>query len=153
MKFQGQTRQMQSATKQSLTRGPLARFGLIGLGGAAGASLRWMILSIVDHQGAGTVLINAAGSLLIGWLAAPTRGSSIERNAGLWWLAGVGFCGGFTTFSGFAVDVAARLDDGRFSQGLVMVVVTVMAAIVAAAVGYRLGGATGDRASTVGRSL
>jgi CrcB protein len=45
-------------------------------------------------------LINVSGSLILGICVVPLR----ERMPVWWILLGVGFCGGYTTFSSFAVD-------------------------------------------------
>ena len=76
----------------------------VGLGGAAGSIVRYM-LSVWLLGGhtllgfpAGTFTVNAAGSLLIGILLETTN------SAAAGWLLIAGFCGGFTTFSTFSAD-------------------------------------------------
>lgn len=82
----------------------------VAVGGAAGASLRW---AIVESTGTGgsfpwwTLLVNVVGCLLLGGLwTAPER---VRLGAG------IGFCGGLTTFSTFTVEVALLLDRGHHS--------------------------------------
>ncbi len=83
-------------------------------------------------------IVNIAGSLLLGLLAAhPTR-----RNSDLSLFLGVGFAGGLTTFSTFAVEVARQLDDGVIAGAALNSVGTAAAALLAAGVGYRLGRAS-----------
>jgi CrcB protein len=73
---------------------------LVALGAALGAPLRYVVATALDHERLplGTLLVNVAGSFLLGlFLEAGVTGD---------WLAllGTGFCGGFTTYSAFAVQ-------------------------------------------------
>jgi CrcB protein len=86
----------------------------IALGGAAGAGIRWGVGAIMGH-GTGfpwaTFAVNVAGCLLLGVLLAEEW-----RHRFRWLLhdgGGIGFCGGLTTFSTFAVEVADLVDRGR----------------------------------------
>ena len=49
---------------------------------------------------------------------------------------GVGFLGGFTTFSTFSMDVFADLEAGRPGRALVLVVGSVVLGVAAAAAGW-----------------
>ena len=73
---------------------------LVAVGGAAGAALRWSVAQALVGRRA-TLLVNLAGSLLLGLLA--------EAAPAPYALLGVGFCGALTTFSTYAVEV---LDGG-----------------------------------------
>jgi CrcB protein len=79
---------------------------LVGSGGAAGALARYAVDVAVEGRRA-TFTVNVLGSLLLG--AASARVG--EETAPLLFV-GVGFCGGFTTFSSFAVAVAEGAVDG-----------------------------------------
>jgi fluoride exporter len=78
----------------------------VALGAAVGAPLRFVVSGWLDGRllGAlpwGTLTVNTAGSLLLGWFAAlALDGPALA-------LLGVGFCGGLTTYSSFAVQVVA----------------------------------------------
>ncbi len=88
----------------------LARIGLVAIGSAVGGVLRWGVGIGAGRLGGaafpyGTLFINVVGSLILGWLytrldnwTSPWQWLNAE-NARL--LVGVGFCGGFTTFSSF----------------------------------------------------
>ena len=52
---------------------------------------------------------------------------------------GVGFLGGFTTFSTFSVQAFLDVEAGEPIRGLVLVLVTVAGGLAAAAAGYYLG--------------
>ncbi len=108
---------------------------LISLGGLAGALLRWGIIETSDTHTSWIVLaLNIVGSLLIGWLVG--RGLT---SPSAWALGALGFCGGLTTFSTFALDVASRLNGGQFVNGAGLMLTTAGLAVLAASVGYRIG--------------
>ena len=108
---------------------------LIGLGGLVGALVRWAVLETVGSRPSlVTLALNLFGSLLIGWLVG--RGLT---SPSVWALVALGFCGGLTTFSSFAVDVADRLDQGHLASSSGLLLVTVGLSVLAAATGYRVG--------------
>lgn len=117
---------------------PLA-VALVAIGGVSGTLLRWAAESSVteDARSAVVLAVNIVGSALLGWLIG--RGS--PHRAAHWWWTGAGFCGGLTTFSSFALDVAARLDQQISAAPLLVVIATTTGTIVAAGVGYRVGAA------------
>ncbi len=73
---------------------------LVALGAAIGAPLRYAMATALDTERfpRGTLLVNVVGSFLLGLF--------VEAGAAGHWLAllGTGFCGGFTTYSAFAVQ-------------------------------------------------
>jgi fluoride exporter len=93
---------------------PVLAAVLLTIGGAVGTNARyWLGVSIAhwcrdwltdpyaNLRGPLAIFaINVSGSLLLGLFVVPLR----ERLPGWWILFGVGFCGGYTTFSSFAVD-------------------------------------------------
>ena len=104
---------------------------LVALGAAVGAPLRFAIAIRLDSERfpAGTWLVNVVGSFLLGLLS----GAAVTGH----WLAllGTGFCGGFTTYSAFAVQAHRR---GR-PIGASYAVATVVVALAACAVGFVVG--------------
>lgn len=81
----------------------------IVIGGVLGTVVRWATLQHGPFDvGAATVLVNGAGSIVLGWVVARWPEADDPRRLGL----GVGFAGGLTTFSALAVDLAASLDAG-----------------------------------------
>jgi CrcB protein len=103
--------------------GGLGVLGRYGLGQALGSGAApWS-----------TVAINVAGSFALGLLAG--AGASNDLRA----VAGIGFLGGFTTFSTFSLDVFADLDAGRPERALAVVFVSVAAGVAAAAAGWAVG--------------
>lgn len=76
---------------------------LVGIGGAGGALARYGVGTRLPGSTA-TVVVNVLGSAAAGALLAAELPDSTVA------IAAIGFCGAFTTFSSFAVEVADRLD-------------------------------------------
>lgn len=89
---------------------------LVFLGGGAGSALRFLISKSLNQATIlplGTLLVNVAGSLLIGFLLGlGYRQQALSTNTIL--LLATGFCGGFTTFSAFAYENHVFLKSGDF---------------------------------------
>lgn len=83
----------------------LATALLVGVGGAAGALGRYGVGTRLPGPTA-TIVVNVLGSAAAGALLAAELPDSTMS------IAAIGFCGAFTTFSSFAVEVADRLDRG-----------------------------------------
>jgi CrcB protein len=109
---------------------------LVALGAAVGAPLRFIVASRVGRTWPwGTLTVNVAGSFLLGVFASLAATGSLS-SGGLA-LLGTGFCGGFTTYSSFAVQTH-DLGDRR---GLAYAAATVVLSLGAAALGWVLGSA------------
>ena len=101
-----------------------------------------------------TALINIGGSFVLGGVAAaPSRADTSSTAAKapfsssspafgltprLRLLLGVGFCGSFTTFSTYSVDVVTWLAQGHTGKALSYVMVNNVGGVVAAAAGMAL---------------
>ena len=110
---------------------------LVGVGGLIGVLARYGITRATLHTDWllwSTVGINVLGSFLLGLLVAEDWFSRDLREA-----VGVGFLGGFTTFSTFSAQVVLETDGGRAGLALGYAVVSVVGGIAAAAAGYALG--------------
>ncbi|MDP9807080.1 CrcB protein [Trueperella bonasi] len=103
---------------------------LVALGGALGASVRFVLVAGSNNPPAVTFLINIAGAFLLGIIAATTAGR-------VRLFVGTGVLGGFTTYSAFAVDALSLMSDSILT-GLAYAVLTVVVGIVAAAFGLHL---------------
>ncbi len=123
------------------TSEPLLRIGAIAAGGALGTLTRYGTDRALVPDPAGfpwaTFTVNVVGSLLLGVIVTlvverwpPTR---YVRP-----LAAIGFCGGFTTFSTLAVEVAQRTEHGRIGLAVGYLVASLVAGVVAAAAGMSL---------------
>ena len=79
---------------------------LLTIGGAVGTNARywfgrWIAMHHwTEHFPLAIFVINVTGSLLLGLFVVPFR----DRMPGWYILLGVGFCGGYTTFSTFALE-------------------------------------------------
>lgn len=118
-------------------------FLLIGIGGALGAMSRHGVnLGAARALGInfpyGTIIVNIAGSFLMGvliaWLARRLGGSSNELRLFL----ATGFLGGFTTFSAFSLDAVALYERGDITQAGLYVAMSVVLSIGALFIGLLL---------------
>lgn len=115
------------------------RAAAIAAGGVAGTAVRWGVAGDVVAGGFPwpVLAVNLVGSLLLGVLLAgewsrPTARIAIH-DAGA-----IGFCGGLTTFSTFAVEVAELIRSGDELTASLYVVSSVGGAIGAVILGATL---------------
>ncbi len=109
--------------------------GAVGV--AARFTLDTWVSRFIDAFPAGTLSINIAGCLVAGVLFG-LGGDKPLADTPLRLGAIVGFCGGFTTFSGFALQIMQLLGSGRLSVALAYGVATPILCILAAAAGLYL---------------
>jgi CrcB protein len=110
---------------------------LVGLAGTAGVLARYGISRLTLHTDAlvwSTVGINVVGSFLLGLLVAEHWFERDVREA-----IGVGFLGGFTTFSTFSVQIVLDVDSGEPGRAAWYLLASVVGGVVAATAGYALG--------------
>ena len=102
----------------------------VALGAALGATVRYVVGHHLDGRLPwGTVLVNVAGSFVLGLL------TGLSVSASSMALLGAGFCGALTTYSSFAVQT---VDRGP-RLGLVNVLLTIPLALAACALGFSVG--------------
>lgn len=114
-----------------------ATFALVAAGGATGALTRFgLARTIPAFRGLPVSILaaNVIGSLLLGVLLVVASGSAFL-------LLAVGFCGGLTTVSTWAIDTVVLGRDGLTRVALANVVVTVVASVAALALGLYAAGA------------
>ena len=106
---------------------------LVGLGGAAGAMLRYGITLVFTFMhwstNIGTLLTNVIGSFVMGMLV-----SAFEQSPMLLF-ATVGLCGGFTTFSTFSMQSVTLLQQGRYGAASLYIFGTMLLCVGCAALG------------------
>ena len=113
---------------------------LIGLGGAVGSNARyWIGLWFRAQPWAqeytwGTFVVNVSGSLLLGVVAAVFK----DRAGPGFLLLGTGFCGGYTTFSTFSMEVAEAVQKGRWDLAALYAGSSVLGGLVAFAAAVAL---------------
>ncbi len=115
---------------------------LVMLGGAFGAWCRFALQQKMPFQWANvtvsTLIINAMGGLLMGALAAWMVGKSAVDQV-LWrTLLMSGFCGGFTTFSAFSLEMWQLLQAGKPASVAAMALAHVGMSLLAVMVGWYL---------------
>ena len=119
---------------------------VVALGGALGTVARYLAaLAAAPISGGlpwGTVLINIAGSFLIGLVGTLTLAHGrypVPETARLFVM--VGFCGGFTTFSSFSLQTLDLLRAGAVGRAAVNVAASVLLCLAAVAAGHLAGAA------------
>jgi len=109
----------------------------VAVGGTLGVLARYGISRMTMHSDAliwSTVGINIAGSFLLGLLVAENWFGRDLREG-----LGVGFLGGFTTFSTFSVQIVLDADAGEPGRAAGYLLASVAGGVLAAAAGYALG--------------
>lgn len=112
----------------------------VAMGGVAGAGVRW--LALIGLEAAGdfpwpVLALNLAGSFALGVVLAE-EWTHPRAHLALHDFAGIGFCGGLTTFSTFAVETAVLLDAGPAGTGLAYAAASLLGAPAAVFAGARL---------------
>lgn len=113
---------------------------IVALGGAIGASLRYLVnVAAVRLVGMnfpiGTVVVNVLGSLLMGLLVVILAEKSGTRYAPFLM---TGILGGFTTFSAFSLDAITLYERGQIGLAFVYVAGTVIVALAALFLGMTI---------------
>ena len=110
-------------------------------GGALGTLARYgvslLALPISDRLPWGTIIINVAGSFIIGFFGTLTLAHGrfpVSENLRLFVM--IGLCGGFTTFSSFSLQTLDLMRQGAAGRALVNVVASVVLCVLAVAVGH-----------------
>ncbi|CAM5768584.1 fluoride efflux transporter CrcB [Bosea minatitlanensis] len=114
---------------------------LVMTGGALGTLARYLLsilaLPISRDLPWGTILINIAGSFVIGFFGTLTLASGrfpVSEPVRLFVM--VGLCGGFTTFSSFSLQTLDLLRSGEMVRAAINIVASVVLCVTAVAVGH-----------------
>ena len=116
-------------------------FLFVAFGGALGAMGRYAVSLIPTKTEFPvlTLLTNLLGALLIGAITGiVAKNDRISANAILFWKTGV--CGGFTTFSTFALETSGLLQAGRLPAAAAYVVLSVLLSVGAVVLVQALAG-------------
>lgn len=112
---------------------------LVLTGSALGGVIRF-ILSVYLQQKVsskfpiGTFSVNLIGCFIIGAIFAVIAKSSSGSND-IRLLLSTGFCGGFTTFSAFAIENLDMIKNGNYTTALIYIVLSIVLGITATLIG------------------
>lgn len=113
----------------------------VGAGGFIGAALRWLIGLIPVEMKSGfpikTLMINVAGCFAIGLVTAlAARHFPDNERLALFLKAGV--CGGFTTFSTFALETKSLAENGGRATAAAYIAASLICGIAAVFLGQKV---------------
>jgi CrcB protein len=113
---------------------------LVGVGSFVGGNARfifarWVGATIDARFPLATFLINVGGSFLLGFLFGLLATRAVPHSDSLRLALGVGFCGGFTTFSTFEYETHALLEDGVWLAAVTNVFLSLFAGLLAVRLG------------------
>lgn len=114
-------------------------FLYVAIGGAIGAIARYGISILMAHHTSApswgsTLLVNIVGSLLIGLFYGYFQKHGLGNSP--WNLLLItGFCGGFTTFSSFSLDLFRTLTEGQFLTAFLYPLLSIALSFLALAIG------------------
>jgi CrcB protein len=122
----------------------MAAYIWIALGGALGSVARFWCSGVAARLFGetfpwGTIIVNVAGSFIIGFFATLTGpdgrifADTLTRQFVM-----LGFCGGYTTFSSFSLQTLALLQDGEWLLASANIALSVIACLLAVWAGYAL---------------
>jgi fluoride exporter len=122
----------------------LLPFLLVGAGSFVGGNARYILArwmgSMVDARfPLGTFIINVGGSFLLGFIGGLLSERALPHADAIRLALGVGFCGGFTTFSTFEYETLRSVQEGQWIVAMLNVVLSVILGFA----GVWLGVATG----------
>ena len=104
----------------------------VGAGGFLGSTLRYLISLIPLNETTNfpikTFVINIVGCVVIGIIAASVS-KNFEMNPQMLLFLKVGLCGGFTTFSTFALETADLMKAGNMGIAFLYAVLSVLVGI------------------------
>ena len=104
----------------------------VGAGGFLGSVFRYLISLIPVSEATvfpiKTFIINIIGCILIGAIAVSVS-KNVEMSPQMLLFLKVGLCGGFTTFSTFALETADLMKAGHMGAALLYVVLSVLVGV------------------------
>lgn len=109
----------------------------IGLGGATGAIMRYLVSSWAAQFSStiptGTLAVNIIGSFILGLIYTINLHMPLSDNTRA--LITVGLLGAFTTFSTFSNEIVVMLQTGKYGNGLLYLLLSILLGLAAVASG------------------
>lgn len=112
----------------------------IAIGGALGAATRWGLFALLPDGVSWfpTLVVNVLGAFAIGFVSAWEE--RVHHHVVTF--AAIGFCGGFTTLSHYALQTVALLERGKLLEAALNIIlslgITLVAVIMGAWIAHRL---------------
>ena len=116
---------------------------IVGTGGFIGSVLRFVTTRFVQGSFTstfpwGTLAVNVIGSLVIGFLYGLTLRDDMMNRSWQFFLV-TGVCGGYTTFSAFAVENLSMFNQRMIGSAVLYISVTIGAGLLAVFLGAIIG--------------
>ncbi|WP_326653432.1 MULTISPECIES: fluoride efflux transporter CrcB [unclassified Streptomyces] len=114
----------------------------VGAAAAAGAVARYVLGQYVQYRSPGafprgTWLINVSGSFVLGLLVGLGARHALPEQVVT--IAGVGFCGAYTTFSTFSYELVLLCEKGQVGKALLYAASSLAVGLAAAAAALAIG--------------
>lgn len=108
---------------------------LVLIGSAVGGMMRYITSALIQHKigskfPLGTFTVNLIGCFIIGVIFS-IAAKNAQGSDDMKLLLATGFCGGFTTFSAFALENIELFRSGNYATAFAYVVLSVMLGILA----------------------
>ena len=115
----------------------------VGLGGMLGSILRYISVRTIDSYLQrnfffGTLTVNILGSFILGTLVGVAL-KRVDLSEHTRLFIGVGFCGGFTTFSAFALENVNLINGKHLGTMVLYISVSIIAGMLATFAGIWMG--------------
>ena len=109
---------------------------LVGVGSFVGGNARYIVGRVVGGMidarfPLGTFLINVSGSFVLGVIGGLVAQRAVPHADAIRLALGVGFCGGFTTFSTFEFETHALFEDGIWLTALTNIFISLFSGLIA----------------------
>jgi CrcB protein len=116
-------------------------WSLVGVAGAVGAPLRYVVDVLVSERSAGafplgTMVVNISGAFVLGLITGLAMYHGLPTSSRE--ILGIGLVGAYTTFSTFSLETMQLFEDGEHQGAVANIAVSLLAGGLAAAAGIAL---------------
>lgn len=118
----------------------IRNFFLVAAGGGIGTMLRYAVYLLfrINNFPLATLLINIAGSFIIGLIMAFSLKSTDSLPDASRLFLVTGLCGGFTTFSAFSYENLQLMQSGKYNLAFLYILLSVVFGLLAAWAGFKM---------------